>query len=90
MEIGENDKAPLECKDCESISYEWTFRITKAKYPEQEGAPIVRIMGQSSSVGRAIYNELEQGVRNPEGILNWLVKKLVNQRDDLEASGGLN
>ena len=44
-------------------------------YPAQEAVPIVRIMGKLSSIGRVIYNESEQGVRNPEGIWVWLVKK---------------
>ena len=53
-------KALLEGKDSEPISCEWMFRIAKAKWQEQEGVPIVRIMGQLSSSDRVIYNELEQ------------------------------
>ena len=37
-----------------------------------------------SSIDRAIYNELEQGARNPEGIWDWSVKK----RNDLKALRG--
>ena len=44
-------------------------------YQEQEGVPSVRIMGQFSPADRAIYNELEQAVRNPECTRDWLVKK---------------
>ena len=58
--------------------------ITKSKYQEQEGVPIVRIMGQLSSIDRAIYNELGRGVRNPEGNWGWLATK----RNDLEALCG--
>ena len=85
MEIEENEKALLEGNDSEPISYEWMFRITKDQYQEQEGAPIVRIMGQLGLIGRVIYHELEQGVRNTEGIWAWLVGK----RNDFKASVGL-
>ena len=67
-------KARLEGGDSEPINYEWVFRITKAKYQEQEGVPIVRIMGQLSSIDSVIYNDLEQGARNPEGIWGLLVQ----------------
>ena len=40
--------------------------IFKAKYQEQEGAPIVRIAGQLGAIEKAIYHEFEPGVRNPE------------------------
>ena len=75
MEIGENENALLQGNDFEPISCEWMFRITKSKYQEQEGVPIVRIMGQLCSIDRAICNELGQGVRNPECIWRRLVKK---------------
>ena len=60
--------------------------ILKAKYHEPEGAPIVRIMSQLSSIDRVIYCDLEQGVRNPECIFDLLVQK----RNDLESSRGIN
>ena len=37
MEIAENEKALLEGMDLEHISYGWAFRISKAKYQNQEG-----------------------------------------------------
>ena len=37
MEIEENEKALLDGKDSEQISYEWMFMISKAKYRGQEG-----------------------------------------------------
>ena len=72
LEMEENEKALLEGNDFEPISYEWVFMIFKAKYREQEGVPIVRIMCQLSAIGTAIYRELEPGVRNPEGVWGWL------------------
>ena len=84
MQIEENENSLLDGKDFEMISYEWMFVISKAKYQEQEGVPIVRIMSQLSSIYRLSYSELEQWVRNPEGIWDSLVKK----RNDLKTSGG--
>ena len=52
--------------------------------PGTRGVPTVRIMGQLGSTGRVIYNELGRGVRNPECIWDWFVKK----RTDLEESVG--
>ena len=52
MQIEENENSLLDGKDFEMISYEWMFVISKAKYQEQEGVPIVRIMGQLSSIDR--------------------------------------
>ena len=80
-------KALLEGKGFGPISYELMFGIWKAKYHEQEGVPIVRLMSQLSAIDRVSYIELEQGARNPEGIWVCLSKK----RNDLEAlDGGLN
>ena len=70
--IEENGKSLLEGNDSEPISYEWAFMIFKAEYKEQEGVPIVRIVGLLSAVGKAIYHELEDGMRNQEGVLGWL------------------
>ena len=61
VEIDVNANALLEGKVTESISYEWLFRISQRKYQEQDEVPSVRIMDQLSSIGRVIYNELEQG-----------------------------
>ena len=83
MDIGESENALLGGNGLAPISYEWAFRILKGNYQEQEGAPIVRIKSQLSSIDRAIYIELEQGVRNPGGISDWLVEK----RNGLKASG---
>ena len=60
------------------------FAILKAKYQEQGGVPIVRIMSQLSSIDRVSYSELEQGVRNPEGIWDWLLRN----RNDPRSSRG--
>ena len=78
-----NEKAHLEGSDFEPFSYEWVFVILKPKYKEQEGVPIVRIISQLSSIDRVGYSELEQGVRSPEGIRDWVIKK----RNDIESSG---
>ena len=59
------------------------FKIFKANCQEQEGVPIVRIAGQLSAIGKAIYRELEPGVRDPECFWGWLGKK----RNDLKSSG---
>ena len=59
------------------------FRIFKDKCQAQEGAPIDRIMGQLGAIGKAIYLELEPGVRNPECSRGCLGQK----RNDLKESG---
>ena len=84
MDIGESENALLGGNGLAPISYEWAFRILKGNYQEQEGAPIVRIKSQLSSIDRAIYIELEQGVRNPEGIWDFLVEG----GNDIEESVG--
>ena len=75
METEENENALLGCKDFAPISYAWMFGISKATYQEKEGVAIVRIMSQLGAIDRVSYIELEQGIRNPEGIWGWLVKK---------------
>ena len=40
-------------------------------------------MGQLGTIDKVIYHELEQGVRNPEGVWGWLRK----ERNDLNSSG---
>ena len=40
VKIESSEKALLEGKDCEPISYEWAFRIAESKYQEQEGCQL--------------------------------------------------
>ena len=47
MNIEENEKALVECKDSDPISYEWVFRISKAKYQEKEGRYVTMDPSQS-------------------------------------------
>ena len=72
LKVGGNAKSLLEGKNFEPISYEWMFGISKAKYQEQEGLPIIRISGQLSSIGKVGNRELEQGARNPACVWGWI------------------
>ena len=49
---------------------------------EPGGAPIVRIAGGLNGMAKIIYRELGLGVRNPEGVWDWLGKK----RSDLKVT----
>ena len=51
-EIQEIEKGLLGGKDFETLSYEWAFGISKPNYQEQEGVPIIRIMGQLSPIDK--------------------------------------
>ena len=59
------------------------FRILKDKYKERPGEAIKRLMEQLEGISQVIYQELEEGVQDPEGVWGWLSKK----RDDLQSLG---
>ena len=65
------------------IGYEWAFRILKEKYKERPGEAIRGLMAQLEGTNHVIYQELEEGVQDPEGERGWLSKK----RGDLQSLG---
>ena len=65
------------------IGYEWMFRILKEKYKEIPGEAIRRLMTQLEGMNQVIYQELGEGVQDPEGVRGWLSRK----RDDLQRLG---
>ena len=63
------------------IGYEWMFRILKEKYDERPGEAIKRATLQLENINQVIYQELAQGIQDPEGVCDWLSKK----RGDLQS-----
>ena len=59
------------------------FRILKEKYKGRPGEAIKRLTAQLEGINRVIFQELEEAVRDPEGVLGWLSEK----RDDLQSLG---
>ena len=49
------------------IGYEWMFRTLEEKYKERPAEAIKRLMIQLEGMGQVIYQELEEGVQDPEG-----------------------
>ena len=79
----ENEKLLAEEESYEKIGYDWMFRILKDKYKEKPGESIKRLTSQLENANQVIYQELEEGVQDPEGVWCWLSKK----RDDLNNLG---
>ena len=57
------------------IGFGWMCKVLGGKYREPDGVPIVRIIMQLGDIAEVIYRELELGVRNPEGVWDWIGKK---------------
>ena len=57
------------------------FRILKEKYDERPGEAIKRVTLQLENINHVIYQEIAQGIQDPEGAWDWLSKK----RDDLQS-----
>ena len=79
----QNEKSLALGEDFEKIGYEWMFRILKEKYQERPGEAIRRVTLQLENINQVIYQELAQGIQDPEGVWDWLSKK----RDDLQSLG---
>merc|ERR1712112_810186 len=81
--MDQNDNLLMSGESYGKIGYEWMFRILKEKYKERPGEAIKRLMIQLEGMDQVIYQELEEGAQDPEGVRNWLSKK----RDDLQSLG---
>ena len=51
------------------------FMILKDRHYEPAGRPITRITNQLGNLDDVIWKELGLGVRTPEGVRDWLVRK---------------
>ena len=74
----QNENLLTEGESYGKIGYEWMFRILKDKYKERPGEAIRRLTAQLESTNHVIYQELEDGVQDPEGVRGWLPKKRVD------------
>ena len=81
--MDQNEKSLLQGEVSEQIGCEWMFRILKGKYKERPGEAIMRLMAQLVDISQLVYQELEEGAQDPEGVRGWLSKK----RDDLQSLG---
>ena len=59
----------------EPITTEWMFSALKVKHREPSGKPITRITNQLEELNVIIWNELEKGVKTPEGVCDWVGRK---------------
>ena len=64
--MDQNDNLLTSGESYGKIGYEWMFRILKEKYKERPGEAIKRLMMQLEGMNQVIYQELEEGVQDPE------------------------
>ena len=73
--IEKSEKSILGNKECEIIGFEWMFSLLKAKFGETDSQGIKKLTTQLDGLNQLIYQELERGNRDPEGVWGWLSKK---------------
>ena len=81
--MGQNEKLLPQGESFGQIGCEWMFRILKEEYTERPGEAIMRLMAQLEDIHQVIYQELEEGVQDPEGA--WGVG--YQRRGDLQGLG---
>ena len=81
--VEKNEKLMLGNKEFEKIGYGWMFTLSKEKFEETQAQGIIKLSAQLDEMNQAIYQELDEGIRDPEGVWDWLSKK----RDDLQSLG---
>ena len=64
-----------ENKEFDIIGFDWMFALLKAKFEETDSQGIKKLTLQLEEMIQVIYQELEEGNRDPEGAWGWLSKK---------------
>ena len=81
--VEKNEKLMLENKEFEKIGFDWMFTLLKEKFEESQAQGIIKLSAQLGEMNQVIYQELGEGIRDPEGAWDWLSKK----RGDLQSLG---
>ena len=81
--VEKNEKLMMENKEFEIIGFDWMFTLLKEKFEETQAQGVIKLIAQLGEMNQVIYQELDEGIRDPEGAWGWLSKK----RDDLQSLG---
>merc|ERR1712114_140483 len=65
------------------IGFGWMFTLSKEKFEETQAQGVIKLSAQLGEMNQVIYQELDEGIRDPEGSWGWLSKK----RGDLQSLG---
>ena len=73
--VAENEEAIKNGIEFGPITNEWVFPTLRAGHYEPAGKPVTRITNQLGNLNTVIWKELGLGVRTPEGVWGWLVRR---------------
>ena len=81
--VEKSEKLMLGNKEFERIGFDWMFTLLKEKFEETQAQGIIKLSAQLGEMNQVVYQELDECIRDPEGVWDWLSKK----RDDLQSLG---
>ena len=65
--VEKNEKLMLGNKEFERIGFDWMLTRLEEKFGETQAQGIIKLIAQLGETNQVIYQELDEGIRDPEG-----------------------